>query len=266
MPRTFTSSAVVLLARDQGESDRLVTFYSQRNGKVRGIAKGAKRSRHRFVNALEPFTLVRLMFVPPRTSGLARVEHAEVLESFPPLRSRVQCYAHASLCCELVDLWTREGDAQGALFDLLLWYLQAAASGEDPAPITLFFQTRLLALVGYAPEWDRCLRCSAQPATRRIPFGVDRGAPLCSQCRGSYGSLSAVTLGTLRTLAHVQVNPLNRLCRLKVSDAILAECWNLVQASHCHHLQRQPASYRVLTGLKPSDSRISAQDAQDLST
>ena len=43
---------------DYGESDKIVTFLTRDLGKVTGIAKGAKHSKRRFVNVLEPFTHV----------------------------------------------------------------------------------------------------------------------------------------------------------------------------------------------------------------
>ncbi len=37
--------AVVLKVSDLGESDKIVTFYSDQAGKIAGIAKGAKKSK-----------------------------------------------------------------------------------------------------------------------------------------------------------------------------------------------------------------------------
>ena len=63
--------AIVLRTRAHGESDKIVTFLTQDWGKITGIAKGAKRSRRRFVNVLELFTHVALRFRPSRSDGLA---------------------------------------------------------------------------------------------------------------------------------------------------------------------------------------------------
>ena len=53
--KQYQTEAIVLRLLDYGESDRIVTFCTNGYGKVRGIAKGARRSRKRFANALEPF-------------------------------------------------------------------------------------------------------------------------------------------------------------------------------------------------------------------
>ena len=56
------TKAIVLRSIDYGESDRILTFLTDDFGKLKGIAKGARRSRRRFANALEPFSLSTLHF------------------------------------------------------------------------------------------------------------------------------------------------------------------------------------------------------------
>ena len=59
MRSSQTTHAIVLRARPYGESDKIVSFLTEDFGKLSGIAKGALRSRRRFVNSLEPFSLVK---------------------------------------------------------------------------------------------------------------------------------------------------------------------------------------------------------------
>jgi DNA repair protein RecO (recombination protein O) len=49
------TTGFVLRCLNYGESDLIVTFYSSDFGKLKGIAKGAKRSKKRFANVFEPF-------------------------------------------------------------------------------------------------------------------------------------------------------------------------------------------------------------------
>jgi DNA repair protein RecO (recombination protein O) len=70
----YKTDAVVMSRRGLGESDRLVEFYSRDFGKVRGVAKAARRPRSRFGSALETFTLGRLVFFDSGRSELVRVD------------------------------------------------------------------------------------------------------------------------------------------------------------------------------------------------
>ncbi len=82
--------AIVLKVMDFGESDKIVTFYTLGYGKLTGIAKGAKRSKKRFVNKLEYFTFLNITAVPGRRSSLSRIDQAELINPYPPLRENYQ--------------------------------------------------------------------------------------------------------------------------------------------------------------------------------
>jgi DNA repair protein RecO (recombination protein O) len=250
MPEVLKTDAVVLLANDLGESDRLVTFYTLGSGKLKGVAKGAKRSRHRFVNALEPFTLVRLGFVASRTDGLGRIDAAEVCESFPAIRSNTQAFCMASLCCEMVDRWTRELDPHRDVFHLLVWYLKALSSAVSHKKTTLFFKVKLLSLAGYAPDWARCSVCKALPKGKIAYITLKDGGFICEDCANGRIEARPVSLGTLKTLHHIQQRPAVSLERLIISDPVLEEAWTLVQVLHSHHLHMTPLAYQVIEGCE----------------
>ncbi len=78
MHQEIATSAFVLHARPYGESDRIVTFITEQ-GKVTGIAKGAKNSRRRFAGTLEPFVHVRVVFRQRSASDLVFLLRCELL-------------------------------------------------------------------------------------------------------------------------------------------------------------------------------------------
>jgi len=50
------SEALILRTYPFHEADLLVTLFTRSEGKIRGVAKAAKRSKRRFGGALEPLT------------------------------------------------------------------------------------------------------------------------------------------------------------------------------------------------------------------
>nr|HDN00249.1 DNA repair protein RecO [Deltaproteobacteria bacterium] len=250
MSAIFKSPAFVLSGQDLGESDRLITFYTMLRGKMRGIAKGAKRSRRRFVNALEPFTMLDLSLALPRTTGLNRINSTEIIDNFPFIRHKVECFIMASLCCELVSLWTKENDTQEDIFKLLQWYLKSLNGGLHPRKTTLFFKTFLLALAGYAPDFDRCLLCRRPPMSDHVIFKLHAGGFICSECRKSVEKTHKISLGTLKSLRYIQNGSLDNFHRLNMTGSVFEEAWSLMKGLHCHHLERVPTSYEAFKGLK----------------
>src|SRR5439155_23763630 len=91
--REERTSAIVLRSRAHGESDKIVTFLTRDWGKVTGIAKGAKRARHRFVNGLEALTQVPLRLRPCRADARAFFVGCDLMRSLRRSSSYIQLLA-----------------------------------------------------------------------------------------------------------------------------------------------------------------------------
>ncbi len=92
--RTFRVDAVVLRHSDWGEADRLLWLFTLELGKVRVLAKGARKIRSRKAGHLEPFTRVRLLLAKGREILL--VTQAETIEAYLPLHEDLEGITYAS--------------------------------------------------------------------------------------------------------------------------------------------------------------------------
>lgn len=241
------TKAVVLAVSSYGEADKIVTFYGPETGKLKGIAKGAQRSRIRFVNKLELFSLLEISYEEGRRSGLVRLDQAELLHPYATIRGDYPSYAAASLVGELVRLWTREADADPRLFALLTWVLAAIDQlpsprhGHSLAPPVIFFETKLLELLGYRPDLGGCLACGTLDQDRRpYHFSLGAGGLLCTAChRESRHGLIPLSLATARILAKAQELPTAKLNRLRLPPASAREALNFLHHYSRHLLQRE---------------------------
>ena len=159
MLHSHVTPAIVLRARSLGESDKIVSFLTETHGKVTGIAKGAKRSRKRFVNSLEPFSLVNLCFRDRLQNSLAFIIASDLLRSFKQLATTLEKISFASYIVEVTDGLIGERDENPLVFRHLrdgLGYLD-----EHGASLRFLtaFELKLLQLAGYQPLLDRCKRC-----------------------------------------------------------------------------------------------------------
>src|ERR1051326_6329934 len=100
---SHTTEAIVLRAMPYGESDKIVSFLTETHGKISGIAKGAKRSRKRFANSLEPLSLVEVRFQERPQSSLVFLLSAELRSAFKTLTSNLEAIAAASYVIEITD-------------------------------------------------------------------------------------------------------------------------------------------------------------------
>ncbi len=154
------SEAIVLRTYPLREADLLVTLFTRTEGKVKGMARSAKRSKRRFGGALEPLTLVRAYWDDKEGQELARLDSCDILDS--PLSSeldfaRVTALEHVA---ETLDELLPDREANDAIFRLATSVLRCLRSGPIWMPVT-YFQLWLVRLVGFLPELNECVVCGA---------------------------------------------------------------------------------------------------------
>src|ERR1700751_368867 len=132
------SEAIVLRTYPMRKADLLVTLLTRAEGKVRGVARSAKKSKRRFGGALESLTYVLAYYDVRERQELVRLDACEVLES--PLASEVT-YARAVALghiAELLDELLPDREANDAVFRLTLSVLQVLTGEEIWMPVTYF--------------------------------------------------------------------------------------------------------------------------------
>lgn len=213
MPSVRLSPAIVFRSWPYAESDKIVSFYTRNHGKITGIAKGAKRSRRRFLNVLEPFSLVDLRFQERRRSGLVFIHSCDWVYVFKDLHKKLSKISYASYLIEITDELTREREENPLLFDHLREGLLFIEENDIAPSFLTAFEMKLLRLSGYDPMLHHCRRCGKKPplpvlGTQLLPldalggwsFSPREGGILCGGCslhRKEAIPLSLEALGVL---------------------------------------------------------------------
>src|SRR5512139_105138 len=148
----FKTKAIVIRSTPFGESDRIVTFFAEDFGKIKGIAKGARRSRKRFQNALGLFSHVRLIFFDREGTGLVRVEGCDILNFFTKIREHLKRIFYGDYFLELVNEMAGEREANREAFRLLLSFLSDLENTDPREERLRMFEIRMLSLFGYRPN------------------------------------------------------------------------------------------------------------------
>jgi len=173
------SEAIVLRTYPMREADLLVTFFTRIEGKVRGVARSAKKSKRRFGGALEPLTYVRAFYDVRERQELARLDACEVLES--PLASEVSYPRAVALghIAELLDELLPDHEANDAIFRLTLSVLHVLTGSDVWMPIT-YFDLWLTRLVGFLPELTECVVCGRSLNGSRAWFHALADGLMCA--------------------------------------------------------------------------------------
>ena len=213
MPIEESTPAIVLRARDYAESDRIVTLLTLQAGKLSGIAKGAKASRHRFERKLEPFSHVVLHFRRRPHGQLVFITRAEAADlKQHVLDDDLAKIALGSYMLELTDALTTEESEAAEAYRVLSDGLGALSTRFADTALRQAFEMRLLAWAGFGLEFARCRICSTVNGGASVYFVVSRGGIVCAKCRPS------VAEGALK-LSATGASMLARLATMPLDDS-----------------------------------------------
>ena len=175
--------AIIMRVKDLGESDLLVTFFALQKGRLKGIAKGARKSRKRFVNALDLFSLVSLEYAPRRQGDLLLLHSAKLIDAYPGLRSAYSLLSKASYMVELTEILFPPGVPDQGMFELLTLSLDALSRGEQTGQVPLVFEFKAMSLGGYRIDTSRCAQCGRPyQGEGAAVFKQERGGISCLKC------------------------------------------------------------------------------------
>lgn len=181
--RRFQAEAIILRGIDYGESDRIVTFFTREFGKIRGIAKGAKRSRRRFPNGLDLGYHLHITFVEKEGFELGRVEDSQLIDPFDSISQEVDRFLTACYLLELVSMSVPDREPHPELFQLLRDSMQMLESGEWFPQGRPLFELKTLFHCGYRPNFEWCGHCQSNlPSMQDRYYSRDKGLVLCEGC------------------------------------------------------------------------------------
>jgi len=249
MGPSHSSEAIILRARPYGESDKIVTFLSLDFGKLTGIAKGAKNSRRRFANCLDPLTLVRVHFRTRLGATLAFMESCDLLASASTLSEPIKL-AYGSYLLELVDQLIGEAHPVPETFQLLKEAIHELGAGPATAAFLRVFELQLLQHAGYDPPLSTCSFCQrgllASEATYYDPM---HNSFVCRDCRSGGDRLIEFAGATLALLSELKALSLGTARGRRLGSPLAGEAAQLLGYLMAPHLPRPLRSVKLIASL-----------------
>jgi DNA repair protein RecO (recombination protein O) len=150
---TERAEGVVLRRQTVTESSLIVTWYTREFGKLKTMAKGARRIKGPFQGKIDLFYRDEIVFLRSKRSDLHLLHDCFLEDAHAGLRKSVESLTAASYVCELVDLATEGEDPNGRIYELLVAVLAALEAKRDRV-LLIWFELRLLAAAGWKPTWE----------------------------------------------------------------------------------------------------------------
>lgn len=241
------ATALVLRLVEFSETSLVVTLFTREFGKIRGLAKGARRLKGPFESALDLLAVCRIVFLRKSSEALDLLTEAKLQRRFRPAgRDLASLYA-GYYVAELLNELTDDYDPHPELFDLADETLVALSAGESVANWVLRFELGTLRLLGHLPSLDVCAECGGEVAmSGRVAFGQLHGGVLCPRCRAGKPQVVSVNAGVLRVMAQLADAQSRTWRRMEVDPRSRGELRGVLNHYLYNLLGKKPRMHRYL--------------------
>jgi DNA repair protein RecO (recombination protein O) len=241
------SESIITRTWEFGETDLLVSFFTADKGRLKGVAKGARKSSKRFANCLDSFCLTRLEYERKSGRDLYFLNSGKLIEGFSGLRSDFYALSLASYMVELAETLFPLGVAEPRMFDLLKSAFSALSSDLKKEELRILFEAKALALGGYGINFERCCSCGRSYAGEgRAVFKQSKGGIACLKCEKESARLPGIDPDAAKGLDRIQAAPLDNSQEVPLTDAMMEEMKKVLRLHLRYSLGKELKTARYL--------------------
>ena len=220
----YRSTAVVLRAMDFRESDRMVTLMTRDFGKIRAVAKGAKRSRKRGFGTLQIFAHLRVDVVEGSKSPIPRIDSMALLHPFYGLAEDPALLGYGAYLLEIVDGYCRQFEPFPRVFDLLVAFLARLDRGDPAERVLRIFELLAADGFGFRPNLDTCVVSGEPiPAARPCGFSVALGGAVHPDRMAGRSDCAPMSIATRAAMRRLLDAPRTELDQVPIDRRSLLE-------------------------------------------
>lgn len=246
--RTVRTEAIVLRRTDFGEADRMLTLYSREFGKIKVLAKGARKPQTRKTGHVDLF--MRTNFLIARGRNIDLITQAELVEPYAALHDDLVRATYASYAVELLDRFTVEDDPDPRKYNLLADALGWFAASANFLLAARVYELRLLALAGYQPQLFHCVACGNPIEEQDQFYSAELGGLICPADRAADRAARPISAAAVKVLRYLQSRPWATVHNLQLRRELHAELEAVMHYYLQYILERELKSVDFLNRLR----------------
>lgn len=206
--------------RNFGEADRILTIYTQDEGKISVIAKGVRRTRAKMVGHVELFYELNLHLAEGK--NFETLCGAEIINEFANLRRNERLTNIAYLISEVLDSLTHENEKNPELYKLLQKALLKLDENIIASLLIPFFFYKVLQIQGHQPHTEVCTKCRKKLVENENYFSNQFGGVICTNCVNSDLSAQKISSDSIKLIRIFSHNPMEILDRINIHNDLRA--------------------------------------------
>ncbi|MCJ7523267.1 MAG: DNA repair protein RecO [Dehalococcoidia bacterium] len=250
-PRVYKTEAIVLKRSNLGEADTIITLYTPNLGKIRAVAKGARRLHSKLGGHLDLLTRSDLLLA--QGQNLDIITQSQTIESFLPMRNDLKLISSAIYMAELLDQFTAEQVENYPVYILLNNDLLWLCGARDPYLVLRHFELQLLNHMGYQPELHHCLGCKSPLMPQENLFSAGNGGIFCPTCARNEPMVRAISVDAVKVIRFLLDNNQVNANRLRMSGDLSREVEQLIRWYIRYILEREVKSVEFLDHIQEKD-------------
>ena len=181
-PAIEKTEAIALRVSDFSNTSRMVAWLTPEGRRLVTSAKGALRPRSPFLGQFDLCYTCEVLYYAHGGGAVHVLHECTPLDTRAALRRRWRAALSASYATDLVGHVAESAPPTPALYALLRAALDQFARHGASAAALLAFETRLLAVLGLAPDLVGCPHCLDTALARGARFSVPEGRIVCPDC------------------------------------------------------------------------------------
>lgn len=240
-----SSEAIVLDVFDLHEVDRIVTLLTPRHGRVKGVAKGARRKYSRFAGQLQALATVEATWFAKQDRELVRLSSLELKRSPERLAKDLDSLLVGGYLADHMLEFAQENEESRHFYRLLDSAVEALLGGIEPRLVARYFEVWTLRLAGIFPVPLECPQCGRRFS--EVGAGLPRGEVglVCRACHHAVPD-EVVSPEVLAFLVLTRYRRIEEMAEEPPEKSVLAGVEALCALIRRAFLQRELKSYRVL--------------------
>lgn len=241
------SEAIVFETYPFQESDLVVSFFTRDQGKLRGIAKRARRPKNSFGSGLERLSQVKVSYFQRETRELVNLDSCELIRSQFGLLADYEAAVALDFLAEISEQLLPPAEPNERYFRLMvavLDHLGCVETGRVWRGVT-YFSLWATRLAGILPELDVCLGCGNwldNPESRAAAFfSRYRTGLYCGHCRSSaeLGKTWELSVGSRDIAQEMLHKPIGQLTHADWRRETAADLRHFLVRQIEHHIERK---------------------------
>jgi DNA repair protein RecO (recombination protein O) len=214
----------VLNSFSYAEADKIVQLYTLQLGRVKAIAKGARKPKSKLSSAIDLFTESGFSLHKKPSADLYLLSQAKVIKGYSELKKDLRTITALQVLADLLIQSLHDTEPHPEIYSLLKETLSALGERSGNGELVLVaFALKFLDLLGHPIELETCAECGTSLGRKKAFLIPHRGGALCESCCPSGPARLKVAPAGLEVLKKLRSLPMERVHVLKLKAAFARE-------------------------------------------